>query len=304
MKAKTLNQQHLTLQQMLFPVEKVKNTDYNCNSDYSHDIFAYPIIKGEPTKTRVNACSDRYELIPNAQIFPVIEQIFRGHNIDFNVNYQMTNNARFYADYVIDDPRYAYNIKGSTDTVKPMLKVKHSYNGLTKYGIVFGYYRMACTNGMTIPIKEMNEFNLAIVGKHTINIQRSLQRLTQIITMFANDASNVCNNITQNYDLLASSVPANVTDRINEALKIAGITAIDNNKFNTLNYIINKANADSNDVNLRWNGSVNDWLIYNAINSYLFDSTLNDASTEKREDKDSKVFEHMLKTVKVTVPAI
>jgi hypothetical protein len=122
--------------------------------------------------------------------------------------------------------------------------------------------------------------------------------------MFANDASNVCNNITQNYDLLASSVPANVTDRINEALKIAGITAIDNNKFNTLNYIINKANADSNDVNLRWNGSVNDWLIYNAINSYLFDSTLNDASTEKREDKDSKVFEHMLKTVKVTVPAI
>ena len=69
MKAKTLNQQHLTLQQMLFPVEKVKNTDYNCNSDYSHDIFAYPIIKGEPTKTRVNACSDRMNLFLMLRFF-------------------------------------------------------------------------------------------------------------------------------------------------------------------------------------------------------------------------------------------
>jgi hypothetical protein len=300
MKTKSLIQKNLELQDLLFPVEKIENNEYNCNSDYAFDVFAYPLINGVETKTRVNSCSDRYELVPNAQIFPVIEQIFNQYNIKNNVQYEMTNNARFYADYIINDPRYLYNIKGNTnDYIQPMLKVKHSYNGLTKYGIIFGYFRCVCTNGMTIPFQEMIQFNLNISGKHTSSILQSLQRLNSIISIFANDASNICNAITNKYEVLANSVPANVTDKINKVLEIAGITAVENQKFNTLNYIINKANSDANNVNLNYKGSINDWLIYNAINSYLFDSTLNEAAPEKREEKDSKVFEYLLQTVTI-----
>lgn len=296
MKTSTLANK-LTLNDLLFNVEKIEQSEYLCNSDYQFDVFAYPVINGIETKLRVNSCSDRYELVNNSAIFPVVEQIFRQFNIEYSVKFQMINYSRFYATYTIEDKRYSYNIKGTNDTIQPQLIVKHSYNGLTKYCINFGYYRLICTNGLTIPVKEMQQFNLSITGKHTSSILSSLKRLNNIISIFATDASNICMAITNQFEKLADSIPANVTDRINDVLKNSGIIAIENKKFNTLEYIINKAENEANNVNLGYNGTINDWLIYNAINQYLFDSTLNMAVPEKRMEKDSNVFEYLLKTI-------
>ena len=259
--------------------EPVFNT---ANSDYKYDIFAYPIFNGVKQKIRVNSCSDRYELVPNTEIFPVIEQILLDKKIEFDVNYSMVNNAIFYVTYTINDPRYLYPIEGTNDYVKPQITVMHSYNGLVKYKIIFGYFRLVCTNGLTIPIAEMSEFNLCIIGKHTKSILESLHKLNDILTVFSNDAENICKSITSKYNLLAKSIPVSVVTRIENSLKEAGIIAVDNKSLNTLQYIINKAEQDANNVELGYNGTVNDWLIYNAINSYLFDSTLNITAQEKQ----------------------
>lgn len=296
-KAKNINTT-ANLSDLLFPVEMVEQTNFRCNSDYAFDIFAFPTIDGEMTKVRVNACSSRYELVPNSSIFPVVEQILRQYNIAYSSSYRMDNHARFYVEYVIEDPRYGYIVKGSKgDAVKPKLMVQHSYNGLTKYRIIFGYFRLVCTNGLTIPVAEMKQFNLSIAGKHTSSILHSLEKLEGIIQHFAEDAKDICGAITAKYDALASSIPANVTDRINSALKEAGIIPIENSKFNTLQYIIQRAEQEANHIDLGYNGSVNDWLIYNAINGYINDSTLNIAVPEKRMEKDSAVLEYMLKTI-------
>lgn len=280
------------LNDILFDVEKVQISDFDCNSDYAYDIYAYP--NGE--KLRVNSCSNRYELIPNSEIFPVIRQILTANGIEFTESYSHINHARFYANYVIEDQRFAYKVKGSTDVIKPMLKVNHSYNGLTKYGIVFGYYRLVCSNGLTIPVQEMNEYNLAMQGKHTESVKKSFEMLNSTLQYFAKNAAQITLAITAKYDSLADSKIVNVDQRIEEVLNNNSISIINNlNKTgqSTVDYIRNVINSE---VDL-YGGVTNDFLVYNGINRYINDPDLNIKTPEKRSELDSKVLESMLAQV-------
>jgi hypothetical protein len=179
----------------------------------------------------------------------------------------------------------------------PKLIVQHSYNGLTKYKIMMGYFRLVCTNGLTIPVKEMKEFNLFIGGKHTINIKKSLKELTQMLTYFTNNAEVIIDKITGRYNALALSVVKNPTKRIEEVLKACGIIAVESTKFNTVNSIMLKVNEEAYKPSFGYNGQVNDWLIFNGINQYIFDDNRNIAVPEKRMETDSKVLEYMLSTI-------
>jgi hypothetical protein len=282
---KTSNLQEATLNEILFPVEKVEN-ERNANPEYEYVVRAN--IEGE--KKDLNYCSNRYELVPNENIFPVIRQILVQHNIEFTEKYYHLNHARFYSEYVIEDSRFAHKIGGSNgDVIKPMLRVQHSYNGLTKYMINFGYYRMVCSNGLVIPVEDMKQYNLYVTGKHTQSIKNSLEKLNETITYFAENAAQITTAITAKYDQLAGNMVTNVDDRIKEVLAVAKIAAKDNTKFNTVEYIKSRI---SDEIDL-YGGRTNDWLIYNAINQYIHDDSLNVKVPEVRQDMDSKVFEYM-----------
>lgn len=293
-----------TLDELLFPVT-IHDNPRRTNPEYSKVVTGYfptdettideggnvvPIVE----EMDLNYCSPKYALVPNKAIFPEVEQVLFNNAIDFEAEYAHINNVRFYADYVITDKRYAYNIKGTTDTINPMLRVRHSYNGLTKYGIVFGYYRLVCTNGLTIPVAEMKEFNLSIVGKHTESILGSFEKLNTLLQYFAQNAKQITQTITAKYDALAEKVVAKPHERIAEVLEKSGIISVDNSKFNTVNDIMGRIMREANTPNLGYNGKVNDWLIYNGINQYLNDESLNIAAPEKRAETDSKVLEFML----------
>jgi hypothetical protein len=77
-------------------------------------------------------------------------------------------------------------------------------------------------------------------------------------------------------------------------LKASSIISVENSKFNTVNDIVNRISKEANDPTLGYNGKVNDWLIYNGVNQYINDNTLNIASPEKRRNTDSKALEFML----------
>lgn len=283
---KTSNLQTANLNEMLFDVQ-VKDNPRNTNQEYSKVVTG--TIDGE--EIDLNYCSPRYELVPNNEIFPVVRQILVQNKIQFTEKYYHLNNARFYAEYVIEDQRFAYQIPGSNgDVVKPMLRVQHSYNGLTKYMIAFGYYRLICANGLVIPVKEMENYNLFVTGKHTQVIKSSLEKLNYTLTYFAENAAQITNAITASYDQLAGNVVKNVDDRVKEVLNAAKITVKENSKFNTLDYIKGKITSE---IDL-YGGVTNDWLVYNAINQYINDDSLNVKVPEVRQDMDSKVFEYML----------
>lgn len=278
------------LNDLLFDVEMRENP-MPANSEYSK------IVVGQLNGGDffLNACSPRYELVKCADIFPAIENILNVHGIEYSPVYQHLNHVRFYADYNITDKRYAYTMEGTNDKIMPMLKVQHSYNGLTKYRIIFGYFRLVCSNGLTIPVAEMKEFNLVIIGKHTSSILLSLQKLNSLLDVFASDAmQTVTTKVVEKYELLGGRVVTNLEDRITEVMNANKLALIDTSKFNTLQHIMSTVENEANMTGLGYDGRINDFLIYNAINAYLFDDSRNIAAPEKRMENDSKVLEYML----------
>jgi len=277
------------LDYLLFPVE-LRNNPRKTNREYSKVVTG--IIDGN--EIDLNYCSPVYELVPNSEIFPKIEEIFRSKGIDFIVNYYHINHVRFYAKYVITDKRFEYRVKGTNDIINFSFDFQHSYNGLTKYKGVAGYYRLVCNNGLTIPVEEMYKYNLSIEGKHTMSIVRSLQQFDALFEQLINNFDTVNKAITDKYERLGGIWVSKPEDRIKEVLKAVNITAVENSKFNTVQNILDRINKEANINGLGYNGKVNDWLIYNGINQYINDNSLNIAVPEKRRDTDTKVLEFML----------
>jgi len=279
-----------TLQELCFPVE-LRDETMACNKDCSKMVIG--TIDG--VETKLNQMSDVYALIPNEDIFPPIEKIFNDANIKFTVKYSHIEHARFYADYTIEDNGLAHQMKGTNDTIKPMLRVRHSYNGKTNYSIMFGYFRLVCSNGLVIPLEEMKEFNLSLKGKHTESIQKSLEQLKLTLDFFVLNYDKINNSITAKYETLGSRVLSTPEMRIESVLKANSINIIDNSKFSTLNHIMNTIRREANLSELKYKGKVNDWLVYNGINQYLNDNDRNRMAPDVRETKDRSVFEYMLK---------
>jgi len=278
-----------TLNDLIFPVELIDNPN-KTNREYSKIVTG--VVDGE--EIDLNYCSPIYELVPNEMIFPKVEEILNQHGIAFSVQYSHTQHARFYGNYTIEDPRFSYKMAGTNDVIKFIWNFQHSYNGLTKYKGVAGFFRLICTNGLVVPVQEMKDFNLILEGKHTSSILRSLEEFSQILVNVTNNLGQVKTAITGKYESLGGRWVAKPEDRIKEVLIASKIALIDNAKFNTLNDITNRIMSEANMVGLGYNGRVNDWLIYNGINQYINDDDRNIAAPEKRRETDSKVLEYML----------
>lgn len=277
------------LKDLLFPVE-MRNEEMPSNSEYSRIVVGQ--LNGGDFK--LNQCSPRYELFPNVDIFPEVERILNKFHIQYEKHYSHFNYVQFYVEYRITDTRYTYKMKGTNDEIFPMLKVQHSYNGKTKYKIIFGYFRLVCTNGLTIPVQEMKRFNLVIVGKHTEAIKLSFKKLDEMLKFFAAEADLIIGTITNRYETLGGRMVTNVQDRIKEVLNATKIIAVDNSKFNTVNDILRRIDKESKSATLGYNGRVTDWLVYNGINQYVNDNSRNIVLPELRAETDVKVLEYML----------
>jgi hypothetical protein len=277
------------LEDLNYEVEVIDNP-FKCNDEAAKWVMG----KLNNEEFFIQACSKRYELVENKLIFPNVETILKQHGIEFNVQYSHTQNVRFYANYMITDKRYCYAMSGTSDTIQPMLRVQHSYNGLTKYKIIFGYFRVVCSNGLTIPVQEMEKYNLVIIGKHTTSILRSLKQLDSLLTIFSNEAIQITKAITDKYEMLGGRMVINLQDRVTEVLHQNKIGMIDNQNFNTVNNIVNRITTEMNDTKLGYNGKANDFLVYNGINQYLNDDSINIAAPEKRMEVDSKILEYLL----------
>lgn len=314
-----------TLEEICFPVELIDNPN-NTNSEYSKVVQGVitkgvpffsddememmkeslsdedlaemiannPMNKVEEVKMDLNYCSPRYELVPNSTIFPEVEKILNEQGIEFSVEYSHTDHTRFYAKFVIEDERFAHKMEGTNDVIKFIWNFQHSYNGLTKYKGEMGFFRLVCTNGLVVPVAEMKDYNLVIQGKHTSSILHSLEQFKFILENITKNLDNVKSAITGKYENLRKNKVTNVDERITEVMEAAKLSIVENSKFNTLVDIKHRIESESNLAGLGYDGKVNDWLIYNAINAYIHDDSRNIAAPEKRRDNDSKVLEYML----------
>jgi hypothetical protein len=278
--------------ELYFPVWIDKNPD-ETNSEYDYRVRG----EIEGSEWSLNYCSSKYELIPCSEIFPNIEKVLTENKIGYDVTYRQLNHVRFYADYLLTDKDLGYRLTGTNDTIQPMLRVQHSYNGMTKYRINFGYFRLVCTNGLVVPVEEMKEYCLSIVGKHTTEIVKSFDKLDKMLNTFIGNKDQIVAAITGKYEILGGVWVENPIERLKEVLGATKISMVENSKFNTLEDIMGRIRKESDSLTLGYNGRVNDWLIYNGINQYLNDDSRYASAPETRIDKDGNVLEYMLKTV-------
>lgn len=272
---------------LLFDVEKVKYSNSACLSDCSFDIFAYP----EGVETRIQTCSDRYELVPNTEIFPALRNtLLESQFSNFTEEYTMNNFSLFNAKYVLED--MAIQIKSAKDIIKPTVIVNHSYNGKRKYAIKFGFFRLVCSNGLTVPVKEMEFLNLQIGGKHTISIRESLKLLSNRLEYVVNNLPD----LTAGFNILANEAVTDWSARVIEVMAQAGIAdrkiaqgkdanGLQIPSVNVSEGIIAKIRTEAFELG----SPVNNWLIYNGINQYVYNDSMNDKTDEVRESIDRKV---------------
>ena len=179
---------------------------------------------------------------------------------------------------------------GNGDVIFPEMKVNHSYNGLTKYQITFGYFRLVCTNGLIIPVAEKSEFNLKITGKHTAKINKSLHELFEKVQVFTNQGSEVI----QGFKDLSGHAVLNVGERIIEVMKATNMPIVENSNFNSIAYVTEIVEREAAKFNANDGKKVNDWLIYNGLNQLINNNDRNSYVPEAREKSDRQVFEYLI----------
>jgi hypothetical protein len=273
-----MKKQSLTLTDLLFDVKLVNTEEafgMKANNDVSKAVIAN--IKGE--NKILNVCSEKYCLVPNNEIFLPIEMALTEKGIKYEAKYNMVDNSKFYADYIIKEESMKIS-DGFNDTVYPKISVTHSYNGLLKYKISVGYFRMVCSNGLVIPIKDY-ENNFAKMGKHTEKLNNTLHEFFMVFERFLNDTTT----IGKEFQKLNDKVVFNISDRLNS---VAEKTAYPVRLVDVANEIINKELT-------KYETPKTDLLIYNGMNEALMTADIS-MHPEFRTKIDSEVFQHILAT--------
>lgn len=286
------------LEEICFPVRNIKNPMW-ANKDCAHKIIGLlPVGEGNRLK-ELNTCSSRYKLIPNADIFPVLEQMLIANGIVYQKVYSHVDHVMFYVEYIITDERFAFVLSGTNDKVYLKINVQHSYNGKKPFKIAAGWFRLICSNGLVIPLAEMEHFNFSILVKHTEKIVDSLKYFNEMLVSIINDAPAVIAANKAAFTKLAKAEvnKADFEDMLETLLEDCGINIVDNKSYNTVKDIAERAMKEAEHPTLGYEGKLNMWLTYNAINQYIYDDARNVKTPDQREAIDSIVMEHILELV-------
>jgi len=283
----------VTRDEVLFDVsmEPLKDHGYRSIGTTEFGIFANMDDGGEPYL--LNTCSNRYELVPNSSIFPVIEAMLRANGFDFEANYYMDDYTVFTVEYIIKGMGID---AGNGDTIDPVFRIRHSYNGFVQYEMTFGFYRLVCTNGLVVPLAGQEAKNYRIKGKHTKKILQSIENLLTHLSKVMDDQPK----FEKTVHTMSDRVVEKWEDRVLEVMNATGIKMgrvvnvhtgdNDNRNLLAINAVMN---VELNDRQLH--GEASDWLVYNAINEgYVYNNDLNTMKPHIREDFDQKVMSYIL----------
>jgi hypothetical protein len=290
-----------TLESILFEVKKVAMKTFGFAATTSET--AYAIVKqvsesfingtGElvtnVSNELLNACSDRYNLVRNEEIFPVIRKMLIDSGYEFMETYSNYNDCKFYGKYVITGVKNEMGviepiinrIKGlNNDKLRPQITISNGYDGKTNFNSGMGVFRLVCTNGLTVPVKGFENINFNAKGKHTENVKILVYETFQSIVTFINNFQTVVDS----YGVLTERKVSNLNDRLTEVMDAAKIKKGQEEI----------ATIALREANLLNGGVMTDWYVYNAINAYVNDEKTSKKFPEQRAEIDSKVLEYML----------
>lgn len=257
-----------------FEVEKVKSSDlfpgFAFNSYNSHSI----VVKtpDNPNGVVVNNCSADYGLLPNRDIFPILEESLASE-FKFVATRNVSDLSKFYVEYKLQGKEFSISPKtGKRDIISPVLRIQHSYNSRILFDVMFGFYREICTNGLW-GYQYASEFVLS----HTKNnVDKIVEKTMNATVKFMEEA----NFVRDKYQFLANGeIVTNLEERVDEI--------IENTNFHQLREDILERIRKEHQVD---GLPITDYLIYNGFNFQLNHNTKIKMQPEHKVKLDRKVF--------------
>jgi hypothetical protein len=202
----------------------------------------------------------------------------------------MQANSRFNANYKINaEP---VSVGSRNDLIYPVLIVEHSYNGLWKYKLTFGYFRLVCSNGLVVPVEGKEEVNFSITGKHTAKIISSLETLLEKINYFNANMKKYA----EKFNIVAERWVSKWEERVEAVIEATGVGK------RGYEQIVQQIEKESKQL---YDGKVNDWLIYNGINYHIFNATTSEGKAYEtaitlRRENDKKVWDTIFNNPKTS----
>lgn len=232
----------------------------------------------------VQTCSNSYGLLKNENFFLPFEEKMREEHIEFKAVYKNVDDCQFTADYILDGE---LSVATKQDTIQPKIRLINSYDGSCKTMGFLGFYRQVCSNGLHALRYEV-DFKL----KHTEKkIAIALPSLRDMLNKYQATEGV---KIVRRFQVLAEVAVSQ--DGINEFVK--GIVE----KTNLFKFDKSEKNSDPS-LNAQFVLDViakemntfqtvpNRWIVYNALNEWLFNDKRNSKTEAMRTDIDAKLFE-------------
>src|ERR1700730_7918498 len=102
------------------------------------------VVRMDTLRT-IGVVSKRYALLPHANVVGTLRETFKGQEIEERI--RVTHNgARMHIEITLSN----VTLKIAGEEIAMRLVVGNSYDGSHKVQIVFGAYRLVCSNGMII----------------------------------------------------------------------------------------------------------------------------------------------------------
>lgn len=260
-----------------FPVEKIPVDQIISGFEHPSGInHVIVITKPGGVKRIVQYCSEIYHLVPNAEVVPAFEtELSKFFKVEKRI--RMRNWARFYIDFILKDKMLEVVEK---DAVFPKITLINSYDGAVKYQFTSGFYRLICTNGLTIPVGEQRKFK----SMHTPKLgkETSFGAVLEMASEFLASASD----IFESYRELHEQQVRNWELRIEEVVEETSFPPSLQEDVMARMQI---------EMSLFKELPPSDWMIYNAFNYQLNHNEDLKAKESKKEDVDSEVLEYLLK---------
>lgn len=163
-----------------------------------------------------NNCSSNYLLVPNREIFPILEQEMEKFGLS-KINRTVVDNSTFFVDYdFVGKDKKIRIAKG--DVIFPRISIENSYNSRYLFKINAAFMRQVCSNGLCLPVED-GTFG-AILSHSKGNIGKIVEEsLEGIHNFFAN-----AKEIAGEYEILMEKKVAatEIEEYVQGILKKAG----------------------------------------------------------------------------------
>lgn len=253
------------------PAEEVFGEGFSFSNKLSH----FVITDTDDGPRIVNACSKNYTILENKDILtPILTGL--GEKFELELRAKSKQSSKFYVDLIIKDKALKVTKK---DDIFPRVRFMNSYDGSLKYSFMFGFYRVVCSNGLTIPAKDIRATSVKIM--HTPSAVDRWEKVIDTVSEFFEESSHL---ISSYQELAGNKLTLDeAIGRLNDVLK--------NTKApkTRLDAMVNQLQKEKN-AGL----PVSDWLVYNAVNHELNHGGL--ATAPHKLDKvDQEVLQFLLK---------